>query len=158
MAHLLQVQDRIVKRWGEDRVASGRHDFEKECMISHDKTSRVQVWSKGPEIWHREVIVGLDVSISLVHNQSQIGEEPCWIERKGTRGNWYNLWVQGVHRWREKVIQKRKGEWRVDFQKLLDITVCIYCQEKKQKKGQQGSRSHGVEVGRNRVPKDGRRM
>lgn len=49
------------------------------------------------------------------------------------------------------MIQKRKGEWRVDFQKPLGITVCLYCQEKKQEKGQQGSRSHGVEVGRNGV-------
>lgn len=127
VAHLFHVQVRIDKWWGEDRVAKERHVFEKECMISHDKNSRVQVWSKGPETWHGEVIVCLDVSIALVHNKSQIGEGLCWLERKGTWGNCYNLWVQGVHRWREEVIRNRKGEWRVDFQKLLDITVCLYC-------------------------------
>lgn len=125
MAHLLHVQVGIVRWWGVDRVVKARHDFEKECMISHDKRSRVQVWSKGPETWHGEVIGGLDVSISLVRNKSQIWENLWWIERKGTWGNCYNLWVQGVHWWREEVIQKRKGEWRVDFQKPLGITVYI---------------------------------
>lgn len=50
-------------------------------------------------------------------------------------------------------MQKRKGEGRADFQKPLDITVCLYCYEKKQKEGQQGSRSCGVEMGRNEVMK-----